>query len=213
MADQMSRSDGLGGLKRIAVDVLAGWVFLVVFLITNDIFLATGLGIVFGIGQITWMISRKQKIDPMQWMALVLVIGLGSASILTRNPTFVVFKPTIFEGGLAAMMLRPNWALRYAPAYARDLMPPGVMLVWGYLWSAAWFVLAASNLLVARAYGLKAWAIYTNFSPFVLLGVLMGLGLLIFPPMVRRRARELGVSLSSRRAGGPAALAAGKEAS
>ena len=196
MSDQMS--DGLGGLKRIAVDVLAGWVFLAVFLITKDIFLATALGIVFGVGQIIWMISRKQKVDPMQWMALVLVIGLGSASILTRNPTFVVFKPTIFEGGLAAMMLRPNWAIRYAPAYARDLMPPGLMLFWGYLWSAAWFALAASNLLVARVYGLRAWAIYTNFSPFVLLGVLMGLGLLIFPPMVRRIARERGVTLPPR---------------
>ena len=198
MSDQMNPSDGLDGLKRIAVDVLAGWVFLAVFLITKDIFLATALGIVFGVGQIIWMISRKQKIDPMQWMALVLVIGLGSASILTRNPTFVVFKPTIFEGGLAAMMLRPNWAIRYAPAYARDLMPPGLMLFWGYLWSAAWFALAASNLLVARVYGLKAWAIYTNFSPFVLLAVLMGLGLLIFPPMVRRIARERGVTLPSR---------------
>ena len=195
MADQMNPSEGLGGLKRIAVDVLAGWVFLAVFLITKDIFLATALGIVFGVGQIIWMIWRKQKIDPMQWMALALVIGLGSASILTRNPTFIVFKPTIFEGGLAAMMLRPNWALRYAPAYTRDLLPPGLMLFWGYLWSAAWFALAASNLLVARVYGLKAWAIYTNFSPFVLLGVLMGLGMLIFPPMVRRRARERGVSL------------------
>ncbi len=72
------------------------------------------------------------------------------------------------------------------------------MLFWGYLWAAAWFALAASNLLVARVYGLKAWAIYTNLSPFVLLGVLMGLGLLIFPPLVRRIARERGIDLKSR---------------
>lgn len=199
MADDLSLRGGLGGiLKRIAVDVLAGWVFLAVFLTTNNILLATGVGLVIGLGQVIWMISRRQTIDPMQWMAMALVVVLGGATILLHNPTFVVFKPTIFEGCLAAMMLRPGWTTRYAPARARDVLPPGLMLFWGYLWAAAWFALAASNLLVARVYGLKAWAIYTNLSPFVLLGVLMGLGLLIFPPLVRRIARERGIDLKSR---------------
>ena len=202
MSDDLSLGGGLGGmLKRMAVDVLAGWVFLAVFLITNNIFLATGVGLVIGLGQVIWMITHRQTIDPMQWMAMGLVVVLGGAAILFHNATFVVFKPSIFEGCLAAMMLRPGWTIRYAPARARDLLPPGLMLFWGYLWSAAWFALAASNLVVARIWGLKVWAIYTNLSPFVLLGLLMGLGLLIFPPLVRRIARERGVSLSP----GPAA--------
>ena len=199
MTDDLSLSGGaLSMLKRIAVDVLSGWVFLAVFLTTNNIFLATGVGLVIGLGQVIWMISHRQSIDPMQWMAMGLVVVLGGTTMVTHNPTFVVFKPSIFEGCLAAMMLRPGWTIRYAPARARDLLPRGLMLFWGYLWSVAWFALAASNLFVARAYGLKAWAIYTNFSPFVLLGVLMGLGMLVFPPLVRRIARERGASLSSR---------------
>ena len=198
MSDDLSLSGGvLGTLKRIAVDVMAGWVFLAVFLTTNNILLATGVGLVIGLGQVIWMIWRRQTIDPMQWMAMGLVVVLGGATMLTHNPTFVVFKPSIFEGGLAAMMLRPGWTIRYAPARARDLLPPGLMLFWGYLWSMAWFALAASNLLVARVWGLKAWAIYTNISPLVLVGVLIGLGILIFPPIVRRIARERGVLLSA----------------
>jgi intracellular septation protein A len=203
MTDDLSLSGGLLGiLKRMAVDVLAGWVFLAVFLATSNVYLATGVGLVIGLGQVIWMISRKQTIDPMQWMAMGLVVVLGGATILTHNPTFVVFKPSIFEGALAAMMLRPGWTIRYAPARARDLLPRGLMVFWGYLWSAAWFALAASNLYVARVYGLKAWAIYTNVSPLALVLALIGLGLLIFPPVVRRIARERGVSLSSRPAGG-----------
>ncbi len=191
-------SDGFGWLKRLAVDVLAGWMFLALFLTTGDIFLATGAGVATGVGQVVWMIWRKQKIDPMQWMAMALVVGLGGATIVTHNPTFVVFKPSIFEGGIAIMMLRPGWTARYAPAYAVEFMPPGVTLFWGYLWAVAWFALAVSNIFVARVYGLKAWAIYTNFSPFVLLCGLFGLGLLVFPPMVRRAARARGVDLSAR---------------
>ena len=197
MTDALRPSAGLGSLKRLSVDVLSGWAFLAAFLTTNNIFLATGVGVAIGLGQAIWMIVRRQAVDPMQWMALALVLGLGSASILTRNPTFVVFKPSIFEGCLALMMLRPGWMRRYAPARANEFLPPALVLCWGYLWAAAWFALAASNLLVARVYGLKAWAIYTNLSPFALLAVLFGAGFLVFPPMVRRAARARGASLST----------------
>ena len=69
------------------------------------------------------------------------------------------------------------------------------MLASGYVWSFAFFALAASNLLVARNSGLKAWAVYTAVSPWVLIGALLGLGLLVFPPLVRRQARSQGVTL------------------
>ena len=136
MSDQKAPS-ALAGFKQLAVDVLAGWIFLALFLTTGDIFLATGAAVATGLGQVAWMIWRKQKIDPMQWMAMVLVVGLGGATIVTRNPTFVVFKPSIFEAGLAIMMLRPGWMTRYAPARAREFVPPGLMVFWGYLWAGA----------------------------------------------------------------------------
>ncbi|HEY5411945.1 MAG TPA: septation protein IspZ [Caulobacteraceae bacterium] len=196
MTDQLSPSAALTALKRLALDVLSGWLFLAVFLITSNIYLATAVGVATGVGQTIWAIWRKQAVEPMRLMAVGLVVVLGGATILFHNPTFAVFKPTIFEGCLAAMMLRPGWMARYVPARAVEFLPPGLMVFWGYLWAVAWFVLAASNLLVARVYGLKAWAIYTNVSPMVLVGSLFGLGLLIFPPMVRRIARERGVVLS-----------------
>jgi intracellular septation protein A len=201
MAEHTDPGRGFG-LKRMVVDLLAGMLFLAVFLTTGNIYLAVVLGIVFGLAQAAWMMFRKQAIDPMQWMALALVVVLGGATIVTHNPTFAVLKPSIFEGCLAAMMLRPGWTARYAPDYARDLVPPGLMLFWGYLWAAAWFALAASNLYVARAYGLKTWAVYTSFSPWVLIGGLIGLGVLVFPPVVRREARARGVDLKARRANG-----------
>jgi intracellular septation protein A len=187
MSDSNGPAGG-AGFKRLAVDVLAGWVFLAVFLATKDIFLATAAAVAIGLGQAAWMISRKQSIDPMQWMALALVVGLGLSTIITRNPTFVVLKPSIFEAGFAAMMLRPGWMIRYAPSRA-TAAGSRLLVVWGYLWAAAFFMLAISNLIVERVYGLEAWAIYTNFSPFVLVGVLAGLGALVFP-LARRASKS-----------------------
>lgn len=190
------------GLKRMAVDILAGWLFLAVFLATNNIYLATALGLATGILQTLWMLARRQKIDPMQWMAMGLVVALGGATMVTHNPTFVVFKPSIFDACLGLFMLRPGWTARYAPEQVRDLVPRGLMLFWGYLWAAAWFALAASNILIERAYGLRVWAIWTNFSPLALVGLLMGAGFLVFPPIVRRAARARGITFSSRPAAG-----------
>ena len=186
------------GLRRLAVDILSGWLFLAVYLTTDNIYLATAAGVATGVLQALWAIARRQKVDPMQWMALALVVVLGGATMLTHNPTFVVFKPSIFDACLGAMMLRPGWMARYSPAQVRDLVPRRLTVFWGYLWAAAWFALAASNIAVARVYGLKAWAIWTNLSPIALVALLTGLGILVFRPVVRRNARARGVVLSSR---------------
>jgi intracellular septation protein A len=199
--------DGLGPLlKRMAVDLLSAALFLVLLLTTGNILLAVGLGVAAGVGQAIWMIVRKQSIDPMQWMALALVVVLGGASVVTRNPAFVVLKPSISEGAMATMMLRPGWAARYAPSYVADFVPRWLTVFAGYVWSAAFFALAASNLVVARVWGLKAWALYTSISPWALFAVLFGLGLLIFPPIVRRAARARGVDLTARRTAGRSPL-------
>ncbi len=209
MKDYLARShmsqaigSGIGAsLKRMAVDIFSGWLFLAIYLATDNIYLATAIGVATGLAQSFWMISHRQKVDPMQWMALVLVVGLGSATILTRNPKFIVFKPSIMESCFGFMMLRPGWLLRYAPSRSRELIPR-LLFIWGYVWAAAWFALAASNLVVAHVYGLKAWAVYTNFTPFLLASALIGMGALVFPPVVRRVARARGIVLTSGRVGG-----------
>src|SRR4051812_6608936 len=103
---------GVGGLKRMAVDALAGWAFLAVYLSTSNIIAATSVGVACGVGQVGWILLRRQKVDPMQWMVMVLVIGLGGATIVTHNPTFIVLKPSIFEASFGLMMLRLGWMLR-----------------------------------------------------------------------------------------------------
>jgi intracellular septation protein A len=186
----------LAPLKRLAVDVLAGWVYLAIFLATGNIYLSVAVALAAGLCQLIWAIARRQKTDPMQWMALGLVVVLGGATLVTHNPTFVVFKPSIFEAALATMMLRPGWMIRYSPGRIGELIPR-LSVAWGYVWAVSFFALAATNPYVASAYGLKAWAVWTNFSPLILVAVLWALSLLIFPPIVRRAARARGIDIKS----------------
>ena len=48
----------------------------------------------------------------MQWMSLGLIVVLGSATMLTQSPRFIMIKPTIVHFAVAAAMLRRGWMLR-----------------------------------------------------------------------------------------------------
>ena len=85
--EQRAAPSRLAGFRQLAIDILAGWLFLAIFLTTNNIYLATAAGLVTGVLQVVWMIARRKTVDPMQWMAMGLVVVLGSATMVTHNPT------------------------------------------------------------------------------------------------------------------------------
>ena len=184
-------------MKPLLIDMAASLLFLAVVAITGDVYLATGVGLVTGIGLIVWRKLNRQPIDLMQVMVLGLVVGLGGATLVTRNPHFVMWKPVIIHSCIGAMMLRPGWTIRYMPAFAVDLIPRGLMLMWGYLWSAAMFAVAGSSLAVAYMAGPRTWALYTAVAPWAVIAILTLAALVIFPPIVRRNAKARGVLLPS----------------
>ncbi|MDH8495134.1 septation protein IspZ, partial [Klebsiella pneumoniae] len=70
-------------------------VFLVVYAATGDILIATGVAITGAVGQFIRARIKQQKLDIMTWASLGLVIVLGSATLLTKDPRFVLIKPSI----------------------------------------------------------------------------------------------------------------------
>ena len=81
--------------RQLLLDMASTIVFLVVFLLTHEITLSVGLGMVLGIAQIGWQFSRKKPIDTMEWLSLFLVVGSGTAILVTNDPRFIMFKPSL----------------------------------------------------------------------------------------------------------------------
>ncbi len=181
-------------MKLLVLDMASSLLFLAVLLATRNIYLATGVGIAAGIAQVAWMMWRRDSVEPLRWISLGLVVVMGSATLLTHDPRFIILKPTIIYAAVGAGMLRPGWMARYMPARASGLIPPGLLIFWSYLWAAAMFALAASCLAVAVYAGQRAWAVYTTFAPWAMIAGLMGLSALIFPRIARRNARLLALS-------------------
>jgi intracellular septation protein len=139
--------------------------FLALFIMTKDIMLATSFGIVVGLGQVAYGLAHgRQTIGALQWASLALIAVLGSATLLTHNPRFVMFKPTAVQAILGAVMLRPGWMERYVPAAEREAARP-LLTAFGFVWAGLMFLLAALNVLLVVAADPVTWAWFHLFVP------------------------------------------------
>jgi intracellular septation protein len=155
----------LRAFRPIASDFLSTIIFIIAYEVTGSIVAGVCTGIAIAFAQIGWLKWRGRKIDMMQWASLALVVVLGSATLLTRNPQFIMVKPSIGAFAIAAVMLRPNWMARYMPPIVLANVSPRLILGWGYVWSAAIFTLGVANLAVAFTCGPKTWAWFTSVVP------------------------------------------------
>jgi intracellular septation protein A len=147
--------------RRLASDFLSTIVFLVIYLATDNVILATAVAILGAIGQVVWARTKGQELGFMTWASLGLVIVLGGATLLTHDPRFVLAKPAIGHIAIGIIMLKRGWMLRYLPPIVTETIPEYVTLA-GYAWAALMFVLAAGTVAVAMTGDMKLWAFYVS---------------------------------------------------
>jgi len=147
--------------RQLFVDFFSTIVFLAVYAATGDILIATGVAIVGAIGQFIYARIKQQKLDMMTWASLALVIVLGGATLLTKDPRFVLIKPSIVHFAIGAIMLRKDWMLRYSPPIVRDNIPHLVTIA-GYAWAGLMIALGFGTIAVAMTGDVKLWAIYVS---------------------------------------------------
>ena len=146
---------------RLATDFFSTIVFLVVYLATDNIVLATSVAIAGAIGQVIYSRIKGRELGYMTWASLGLVIVLGSATILTNDPRFVLAKPAIAHFAIGAIMLKRGWMLRYMPPIVADTIPEYVTFA-GYAWAALMFSLGCGTIAIAMTGDIKLWAFYVS---------------------------------------------------
>ena len=146
---------------RLGSDFLSSIVFLIVYGVSGDVVLATAVGIAAAIAQVIYARVRGKPLGFMTWASLALVIVLGSATLLTKDPRFVMFKPSIAHFAIGAVMLKRGWMLRYMPPIVIETIPEYVTIA-GYAWAGLMFVLGAGTIAVALTGDLRLWTIYVS---------------------------------------------------
>jgi intracellular septation protein len=146
---------------RLASDFFSTIVFLVLYLVTGDLVLATCVAIAGAVAQLIHARVKGRQLGFMTYASLALVIALGSATLLTSDPRFVLAKPSIAHFAVGAIMLKRGWMLRYLPPIVIETIPEYVTVA-GYAWAALMFALGAGTIIVAMTGDMKLWAFYVS---------------------------------------------------
>lgn len=172
--------DLFAAAKLLLLDMASTVFFLVVFLLSKNIPLAVALGVALGVAQIGWEFVRKRPIDTMQWLSLFLVVGAGTATLITNDPRFVMVKPSLIYLVVGVVMLKPGWMNRYLPPVAKELVPD-LAFIFGFIWSGLMFFSAALNVIVALNFSVVTWASFMSVY-----GIVSKLGLFLIQYAVMR---------------------------
>jgi intracellular septation protein A len=146
---------------RLASDFLSAIVFLVIYLITDNVVLATSVAVAGAIAQVIYARIKGTALNFMTYASLALVVVLGTVTLLTNDPRFMLAKPSIAHFAIGVIMLKRGWMLRYVPPLVAETVPEYVTAA-GYAWSALMFVIGAGMIAVASTGDLKLWAFYIS---------------------------------------------------
>jgi intracellular septation protein len=146
---------------RLGTDFLSAIIFLIVYLATDNIILATSVAIAGAIAQVIHAHVTGKPLGFMTYASLGLVIVLGAATILTQDPRFVLAKPSIAHFAIGLIMLKRDWMQRYVPPIVSETIPEYVTAA-GYGWAALMFVLGLGTIAVAMTGDIKLWTIYVS---------------------------------------------------
>jgi intracellular septation protein len=146
---------------RLGTDFLSAIVFLTLYLTTGNVVLATSVAIAGAVAQVVYSRVKGAPLSFMTYASLALVIVLGTATLLTNDPRFVLAKPSIAHFAIGAIMLKRGWMLRYVPPIVSETIPEYVTVA-GYAWAALMFALGAGTIAVASTGDLKLWALYVS---------------------------------------------------
>lgn len=179
--------------QKLFVDFFSTIVFLAVYAASGDILVATIVAIVGSIGQFIVARVKRQKLDVMTWASLGLVIVLGGATLLTKDPRFVLAKPAIGHFAIGAIMLRRGWMLRYSPPMVKENIPH-LAIGAGYAWSALMFVLGLGVIATAMTGDVKLWAFYVTVIAIGAKVLAFAIQYVVFRTIIARKLRAAGAA-------------------
>ena len=177
-------------LIKLGTDFLSTLVFLALYLTTGNVVLATGVAIAGAVAQVIYARVKGQPLGFMAYASLALVIVLGSATLLTNDPRFVLAKPSIAHFAIGAIMLKRGWMLRYVPPIVAETIPQYVTLA-GYAWAALMFALGLGTIAVALTGDMKLWAIYVSVIAVGAKVVAFAVQYVVFRILVTNRIRAV----------------------
>jgi intracellular septation protein len=132
------------------------------------IYVATGVAIVATLVQIAWLRYTTGRIEPMQWVSLVVIAVFGGATIALHDETFIKWKPTVLYWLMGALLLGGQVLFRknlLKTVMGSQLeLPERAWRVMNWSWVVFFAAMGAINLWVAFHFDTDTWVNYKLFG-------------------------------------------------
>ncbi|HEV2530659.1 inner membrane-spanning protein YciB [Phenylobacterium sp.] len=156
-------SNLLNAIRPLAWDFFPTIAFAALTAMHVDVQLATPAAVGAGVVQLIVMKATGREVGLLQWAGLGLALVFGTISFVTRDPRFIMAKPTLIYFAVAVVMLKRGWMLRYMPEIARHHGAP-LMIRWGYAWAGLMALTGVANGVIALWFT-KEWALFIAVVP------------------------------------------------
>jgi intracellular septation protein len=170
---RLERSALFGAIAPLVVDLGSTLTFYAILALTADPRMAAGAGMALAVGQLVWARARHRPIAALQLASIALVLVVGTLTLWTADPRFVLVKATLVYGILGGSMLRRGWMARYIPPIAASHLPAGLLGGFERAWAALLLGTGALNIALllwaspARAAQLMAiWVVTSKLALF-----------------------------------------------
>ena len=141
----------------------------------SPIVLATVAAILATIVQIGYLLVRRQKVDGMLWISLVVILVMGGATVYLHDETFIKWKPTILYWAFALVLAVAHFG--FGKNLMRKGMEANIQLpdpVWdrvNYAWMIFLVALGLLNLFVAFVLFKSDTGAWVSFKAFGATGI------------------------------------------
>lgn len=184
-------------LYQLGEDFLSTIIFLIVYFVSGELYLAIAVAMAVGIGQFLLLKQRGRSPDIMAWLSLVMVIALGGASLITKDSRFIMAKPSVVHFAIGVVMLRRGWLARYMPDIVRQNVSENVLIGSGYAWAALMFGLGLINLYIASRYSIDVWAWFISVYAVGAKVVAFLIQYAVIWVLIRRKLRAAAIAKSN----------------
>ncbi|GJM06813.1 MAG: putative intracellular septation protein A [marine bacterium B5-7] len=134
--------------------------------------MATAAAIVASVLQLAFVWWRKRRVEKMLLFTTLIIVVLGSLTLIFHNESFIKWKPTVINWLFALVFFASQWVGK--KNLSERMLSQNIHLpaaIWKKLnnsWSAFFFLTGAANLYVAFHYSTEIWV---NFKLFGILGL------------------------------------------
>jgi intracellular septation protein len=167
---------------KFLFDLFPVILFFTAYAITGDIYIATAVIIPATILQVVYARIRYGKVDKMLWASLVLIIVMGSLTLLLHDKRFIMWKPTllywVFATVLALAPLLAKKNLIRSMLEKEISVPENIWVNLNLAWATFFAAMGCLNLYVAFNFSEALWVKFKLFGGIgLMLAFVIGQGL------------------------------------